>query len=107
MRKGLKIVASEVKMTAPVDTGLTRSAVEVRAVRQKRRDRVSLEVRISGKTQGLIVHPKSGKPVFYPAVVEYKHNPFMRRAFDATATTARNVTIQAIRLGVEIEVSKH
>ncbi len=107
MRDGLKMVAAEVRMQAPVDTGLTESAVQVRALKQKRRDAVALEVRISGKVPGLIKHGTQ-QAVFYPAVVEYGRegvppNPFMRRAYEAKGEPARQLTIQRIREGVERE----
>lgn len=107
MRDGLKLVAAEVRMQAPVETGRTKGAVQVRALRQRRRDSVSLEVRISGKIPGLIKQGQS-EPVFYPAVVEYGRkdmppNPFMRRSYEAKGEAARQLAIQRIREGVERE----
>jgi HK97 gp10 family phage protein len=111
MRKGLKVIATEMKSQVPVDTGLTKSAVQVRAVKSRKRNSISLECRISGKKPGLIVTPDSGKPVFYPAVVEYGSsdhppNPFGRRTFDSKGEVAKQVTIHEIRNGVEAEVKR-
>jgi HK97 gp10 family phage protein len=111
MRDGLKIVAAEIKSQVPVLTGLTKSAVQVRAVKSRKRNSISLETRIGSKKEGLIVHPKSGKPVFYPAVVEYGRegvapNPFMRRAYDSKGEAAKQVTILRIKTGVDEEVRR-
>jgi HK97 gp10 family phage protein len=111
MRRGLKIIKADIEATAPRETGLMAGNVKVRVLKSRKRDRFALEVRISGKTAGLKVTTTAGKTVFYPAVVEYGHhgvapNPFMRRSFDREGPVARQVTIQAIREGVEIEASK-
>ena len=113
MRDGLKIMAAEVKKQAPVDTGLTQRNIKVKATRRKKRGSVELEVTISGKDSGLIKTPKTGggKPVFYPAVVEYgregvEPNPFMRRAYENKAAAARDETMRSLRNGVEQEATK-
>ena len=108
MRAGLAGVKSEVQSQVPVKSGLTRSQVKIRAVKRKRRDIIELEVRIGGgeSGEGLIKTTKSGKRTFYPAVVEYKHDPFMRRAFEASGDAARGVTIQLLRDGVEREAER-
>ena len=51
------------------------------------------------------------KRYFYPAGVEYgtskqAANPFMRRAFESKGPVARQITIEAIKQGVEEEVAK-
>jgi Bacteriophage HK97-gp10, putative tail-component len=104
MRTGLKIIKREVESQVPVDTGLTKRNVKLRAVKKKKRGTIELEVLISGKETGLTVHPRHGKPVFYPAVVEYKHNPFMRRSYTAKGEQARLVTIEALKRGVDDQV---
>lgn len=104
MRAGLKVIAAEVKANAPVDTGRMKKAVQVRAVKSRKRGSIALEVRISGKVAGLI---KPGRnPVFYPAIVEYKFRQFMKRAFNSKGEAARQVTINAIRMGIEREAGK-
>jgi len=105
MRKGMKVMASEVKRQVPFASGLTRKNVKVRAVKKRKRGQIEIEVKISGDP-GLYRTMKSGEKVFYPAIVEYKHNPFMRRSFTARGEAARQVTIAAIAQGVEIEASK-
>lgn len=112
MRAGLKVMAAEVKQEVPVLTGLTRSAVKVRAVKRRKRNSIELEVSISGKVEGLTVTPRGGgKPAFYPAVIEYgrsdmEANPFMLRAYDNKAVESRNTTMKLIRDGVEDEATK-
>lgn len=105
MRAGLKIVQQGVKAEVPVDTGLTRRNVAVRAVKRKKRGSIELEVRIKAE-KGLKKLYAGGQSVFYPAVVQYGRagvapNPFMTRAFQATASRARRVTIQALKAGVD------
>jgi HK97 gp10 family phage protein len=111
MREGLKVMAAEVKAQVPVDTGLTKKNVRVRAVKKKRRDEIQLEVRVGGDEELYKTSAKTGTTVFYPALVEYGRknvppNPFMRRAFEAKGEIARQVTIDEIRAGVESEASK-
>lgn len=111
IRDGMKVMASEVKSRAPVDKGIMRSAVKVRAVKSRKRGDIAIETTISGKVAALVKFTKAGKRVFYPAAVEYgrRHespNPFMRRAFAAKGEAVRNAAIQQIREGVEEEVTK-
>jgi Bacteriophage HK97-gp10, putative tail-component len=106
MRAGLKPMQAEVKSEVPVESGLTRSAVVVRSNRSRRRGVISLAVRISGKKAGLVKTTKAGRRVFYPAVVEYKHDAFMRRSFDSKGKTSRDVAMDRIRRGVDEEVKR-
>jgi hypothetical protein len=103
MRKGLKLIAAEVKSQVPVLSGLTKSAVKTRAVKKRRRGSIELEVLVDGKVPGLI-KPSAKGPVFYPAIVEYKMDPFMRRSFTAKGEAARQVTLESLRNGIEQEV---
>jgi HK97 gp10 family phage protein len=104
IRDGIKVVASEVKTQVPVDTGLTKANVKVRAVKKKKRGVIEIEVKIGGDP-GLYRKTAKGT-VFYPAIVEYKKNPFMRRSFVAKAEPARQKAITEILEGVEREASK-
>jgi HK97 gp10 family phage protein len=109
IRASLKIMAQEVKNQVPVRTGLTKSSVQVRALKAKKRGAIALEVRISGKVEGLIKTTRKGKRFFTPALVEYGHkgvapNPFMRRAFEARGEQVRAFAIKAIRDGIEREI---
>lgn len=101
MRSGLKVMAAEVKSQVPVETGLTRSAVKVKAVKRKKRGSIELEVAVGSKPG--LTKQSGGKPVFYPAVVEYKHDPFMRRSFTAKGEEARQTTMRLLRDGIERE----
>ncbi len=110
MRAGMKIIQSEMMAQAPVDTGLMRSKVEVRALKSKGRHKIAIEARI-GADEKFVVITKSGKRYFYPAAVEYGTrdliaNPFGRRAYEAKADVARAKTVFDIKVGVEREVSK-
>lgn len=105
MRKGMKLIAAEVRTQVPVWSGLTKSAVKTRAVKTRKRGSIEIEVMIDGKAPGLI-KPSAKGPVFYPAIVEYKHNPFMRRSFTSKGEPARQVTLEALLQGVEEEVRK-
>lgn len=105
MRVGMKLMASEVKSQVPVDTGLTKANVKVRAVKKRKRGQIEIEVKIGGDP-GLYKTSAAGEKVFYPAIVEYKHNPFMRRSFTAKGEAARQVAVAAIVQGIEIEASK-
>jgi Bacteriophage HK97-gp10, putative tail-component len=107
MRDGLKVMQAEVKSQIPVDTGLARSNVKVRALKKRRRDRIAMEVRIAA-APGLINTSGSGKPFFYPAGIEYgdsehQANPFGRRSYTAKGDTAKSVTMVQMRDGVERE----
>jgi Bacteriophage HK97-gp10, putative tail-component len=103
MRAGLKLMAAEVKAQSPVETGATRRNVKVRSLR-RRRNTISMEVRIKAVDELKRTSAKTGKTVFYPAIVEYKRRHFMRRSFDAKKEAARKLTITTIRAGVEREI---
>lgn len=109
IRKALKVVQKEVQSQVPIDTGLTKRNVKVRAVKKRRRDTISIDVRVQGN-ESLINKTAEGKPVFYPAVVEYGRegvapNPFMRRAFEAKGAEARAMAMQDILDGIEREAT--
>lgn len=110
IRKALKPVQVAVKAQAPVASGQTKRAVRIRAVKSKKRDRIALEVKIgAGDYKG---------DQYYAAFVQYGHNiarprgnvighvqenPFMSRAFLATAGTARQDAMVEIAKGVNNE----
>lgn len=111
MRAGLKAVAAAVKAEAPVDTGTMKAAVKVRAVRSRRRGSIQLEVRIEATDALKRTSSKTGRTVFYPALVQYGDerrppDPFMTRAFTSTAETARHDTLRELRRGIEIEAAR-
>lgn len=116
IRSGLKLVAEEVKARAPVDKGALRKGIKVRACRRRKRGAIELEVRIAATDETKRTSKKSGKTVFYPAIVEYGRNdklsgsvppnPFMRQAFEARGEAARQVTLAALLRGVEQESSR-
>jgi HK97 gp10 family phage protein len=115
MRAGMKLMAAAVKAEVPVDTGLTRRNVKVRATPKrliKKGDKsttIAIEVVVEAvpglkKTSG-----RTGKAVFYPAIVQYggKHirkNPFMSRAYDRRGDAARRRTIELLKDGVNREI---
>lgn len=101
VRKSLKPVAAAVKAEAPVRTGATKAAVKVRARKSRKRDEIALEVRIGeGDFKG---------EQFYAAFNQFgtsrqPANPFMTRAFQRTAKSARAEAIAAIRAGAIKEI---
>jgi HK97 gp10 family phage protein len=103
MRKGLKVLAAAVKAEAPVLTGTMRDNVKVRAVKSRRRGSIQLEVRIEANDETKHTSPKTGKTVFYAAVVQYGPDPFMERAFDSAGERARQVALKALLGGIERE----
>ncbi len=82
IRKGIKIIAADVEANTPVKYGWTKANVKVRAVKKRKRGDIEIETNIGGKDDRLYKIQKDGSKVFYPAIVEYKYNPFMRRSFD-------------------------
>lgn len=105
IRAGLKTVATAVKSEAPVESGLTKSAVKVRAVKKRKRTSIELEVMIDSKTPGLLVTRTASK-AFYPSIVTYIRNNFMQRAFESSGESARQTAITHLRAGIEAEASK-
>lgn len=112
IRKGLKPVRAEAQRLVPVDSGLTKRSIKVRAWPKRRRGQVALEVRTAdGDYQG---------ETFYAAFVEFGHfqgpraaggrrtwvpeRPFMRPAFDNKKRAARKVAIREIHAGIAREV---
>ena len=106
IRKGMKIIASEVKANAPVKYGITKANVKTRAVKKRQRGNIEIEVKIGGSDDRLYKAQSDGTKVFYPAIVEYRFDPFMRRAFDTKGETARRTAMAAILKGIETEASR-
>lgn len=132
IRAGLKVMRAEVIRQVPVDTGLTKKSVKLKAWSKRRKGIIRMNVLISGGEPGLIKTSKQGNRTFYPAAVEYgvkgrkanavvrffapkakvygdgsvKPNPFMRRAFQYAGKTSRDVAIRTILEGIEREAGK-
>lgn len=107
MRKGMKPMLDATKKNAPVDTGLMRKSLVVRALKNKP-GRIAL--RIGFKNVDAIVQKSSKDPKkkrwFYPAVVEYggknrTAHPFMRPAFDSNKQQSIDTINKEVRLGIE------
>lgn len=125
-RVAAKSMMEETKKRAPVDTGLLKKSLAVRALKRKR-GRIGF--RVGYKNVDLIVAKGSGfgafvrnlkkfgkadiktpkpakeKRYFYPAIVEYgsKNNPphpFMRPAFDAHKAAAKQLIVNTVREGI-------
>lgn len=105
MRAGLRMMAKSVKGETPVLTGATRLAVKVRAVARRKRDVIEYEVRVLAEGSLKKTSAKTGKTVFYPAIVEYKFDPFMARAFARDGDAARDATIRALKAGLDREIA--
>jgi HK97 gp10 family phage protein len=111
MRAGLKVVATEMRSQIPVDSGTARSLIQVRAIKKRKRKRIAMECRVRGVRGQTIKQSGSGRPAFYPAIVEYGRmgvapNAFGRRTFAAKGEPARNVTIHKLFDGTMAEVEK-
>jgi HK97 gp10 family phage protein len=110
IRSGLKVVAAGVKAEAPAVTGATRRAVKVRAVKQRRRGAIEMEVRIAADETTVKVSAGTGKRAFIPAIVEFgrkgvEPDPFARRAYEAKGDLARDIAQRELVAGVEKEAS--
>lgn len=105
MRDGLKVIKQETKAQSPIETGETKRNVSVRALKKRKRNLIAMEVRIKA-VDSLKRTTKSGEVYFYPALVEYEPDPFMKRAYDTKGRSARNETMKQIHLGIDREASK-
>lgn len=111
IRDGLKLVKAEMAVQAPVDTGLMKKSIKIKAVAKRKVGRIAMLVQISGKVAGLVKTSKSGKRTFYPAAVEWGSrdhppNPFGRRAYTGAGPAARDLAMQKILDGTLREASK-
>ncbi|OJW26900.1 MAG: hypothetical protein BGO49_21505 [Planctomycetales bacterium 71-10] len=103
MRKAMKIVAAATRARVPVDTGLLKASIKVRATKFKRRGRLGVEVRAGeGDFKG---------DTFYGGMVEYgtkrmPPRPFMAPAYDETKEQAKGVAMDEILAGIEREASR-
>jgi len=110
MRAGMKLMAEHVRQLAPVLTGTLRDNVVVRAgfKSRTRRGTITMDARIDANDETKRTSAKTGKTVFYPAIVEYgvkgrgiRANDFMLRAFRRFGDAARRLTIRLIRQGID------
>lgn len=124
MRAGLKIIQAEVKSNLPKGTGqrdekgrfkggrIPGSAVKVRATKARARNKISLDVRISGRSDpDLKITTPTGYRYFRPAIEEYgdrNHapNPFMRRSYESKGRAARDETMRLMLRGAIREALK-
>jgi HK97 gp10 family phage protein len=105
LRAGLKIIQAEVKAQVPVKTGATRKAVQVRAVKRRKRGGIELECRIAASSE-LKRESTTGKTVFYPAIVQYGRkgvppDPFMTRAYQAKGEVAKQTIISVMKSKID------
>jgi len=103
MRDGMKLMAEHVRQLAPVLTGTLRSNVVVRAgfKSRTRRGAITMDARIDANDETKRTSAKTGKTVFYPAIVEYKFDDYMLRAFKRFGDAVRRLTIERIRAGID------
>jgi hypothetical protein len=108
IRVGLKLVQAEIRTIAPRDTGATRRAVQVRALKKSTREarqKVSDEVRIAASRPGLKkASARTGKSYFYPAIIEYKYYDFMHIAYRNARGPALRAAIGALKAGVQRQI---
>lgn len=108
MRAGMKIITAAVKAIAPVLSGAMRSKVKTRAAKSRKRGEIRIETRIEADDTTKRTSDKTGKTVFYPAIVEYGHgdiapDDFMARAFGEKGEAARNAALHELQRGTETE----
>ena len=111
MRAGLKIMQAEMKSQVPVDSGLTKANIKIRALRKRKRNEVALEVRVAS-APGLIKQGAGDRPFFYPAGIEFgdserQPNPFGRRSYASKAEASRDKTMMDMKNGVEREAKRN
>jgi HK97 gp10 family phage protein len=116
LREGAKEIQAEAVRNAPVDTGLTRDAIKVKARKRSRKNKGSVGVLVTvgeGDYKG---------ETFYASFVEFGHfqgsrklgdertfvppDPFMRRAFDSEKENAAQMVVAALQVGIEREAAK-
>lgn len=90
MRPAMKIVRDEAKQNAPVDTGLTKKSIKVRAMRRSTKF-IGIDVQIG---------------TFYGSFLEYGTSklppkPFMKPAFDDVGDKAKADAISRLRQLIE------
>ncbi len=106
MRAGMKILQGAAKAIAPVLSGATKGEVKVRAGLKRKRDRVSIDVRVEANDRTKKTSKTTGETVFYPKVVEFKYDDWLLRAFKRAGDAARRATIAALKAGIEREASR-
>jgi HK97 gp10 family phage protein len=110
LRIGTKIILAETVAKAPVNTGLLKKTLKVRAMK-RRRNQIGVQV----ITEGGFYQGKA----FYGAFLEFGHKagprklgnkrqqvpakPFIKPAFDAVKEQAASVILQAMKQGIERE----
>lgn len=104
IRGGMKEVYAAVEAEAPVLTGTLKANVVVRAALHRKRGDVAIDVRIDANDETKRVSGTTGKTAFYPAIVEYKYDDFMERAFESSAENARRRAITLLKEGLDREI---
>ena len=96
MRAAARVVQARAKALAPVDTGLLKRSLKIRAIRRNRRGNVGVTLSTRAVDFG---------PAFYGSFVEYgtrklRGRRFIKRAFDESKDAALAIAEGAIRVGV-------
>jgi HK97 gp10 family phage protein len=107
LRKGGKPVLAKAKQLVPVDKGLLKRSLKLRAIKRSRRE---FGVRVMTGTREELGIPASD-PYYYPAAVELGHrrappHSFLRAAMIQTEGTATAIIKREIARGVELEWNK-
>lgn len=126
MRAGTNKMLAATKENAPVDTGLMKKSLVVRALKRKR-GRIGFRIgfknvhELLAKSNNTTVeeeakaklssHIKGKKRHFYPAVVEYgsqnhEPNPFMRSAFERHKDESKRTITEVAHREIEAEMKK-
>lgn len=108
LRKGARLIQKAAQGGAPVDTGLMRRSLTVKAMKTKK-NRIGSMV-MYRNVDLLLRFSKAGKRYFYPAAVEYGHSGhdgthFIREAFDSKQASAESMILREIATGIEREAA--
>lgn len=98
MLEGAEIVLRLARLFVPVRTGKLRDSLRKRALTGVRG---AVGARVETGTRDKLGIAKDD-PFFYPAIVEYKHQSYLRRAVDEDPETVKRVIARHIRAGIEV-----
>lgn len=129
LRQAGKIVQTEAKSNAPVDTGRLRKSIRVRAFKRSRKERIGINVQTNstnnvfkGKTfyGGFLEYgfrrgkrsneikraQKNGRTLAGDLRQQVPSRPFMKPAFESKKEQAGKMAVDLLRAGVEREASR-
>jgi pilus assembly protein TadC len=97
MMKAARPVLALAKILVPVKTGRLRDSLRIRTLTGVRG---AIGAKVETGTRQQLGIPADAK-YFYPVVVEYKHQSFLRRAVDDDRELIMSIIAREIRAGIE------